>query len=326
MATATETDLRAQLLDWRQKLETSINGSEEETPLRHLLGEVNLTLERLGNGTYGVCQACDGVMDEEHLMEDPLARYCLSCLTPDQLNALQRDIELAWRIQGALLPKADLSLCSWEVGYHYEAAGPVSGDFCDFIDQEDGDLLFLLGDVSGKGIAASVLMAHLHAIFRSLVTLGLPTGELVERANRIFCDFTMSTYFATLVFGQANRFGEVEICNAGHCPPLLVRESGVTSLEATGHPVGMFSRERYTVEQMQLAPGETLFLYTDGLSEARNHADEEYGAERLSKLIAGLRGLSSQALIQACRGDLAAFQAGAQRTDDLTMMSIRRIA
>jgi sigma-B regulation protein RsbU (phosphoserine phosphatase) len=326
MATATETDLRAQLLDWRQKLETSINGSEDETPLRHLLGEVNLTLERLGNGTYGVCQACDDVMDAGQLMEDPLARYCLSCLTPDQMNALQRDIELAWRIQGALLPKPDLSLCSWEVGYHYEAAGPVSGDFCDFIDQENGDLLFLLGDVSGKGIAASVLMAHLHAIFRSLVTLGLPTGELVERANRIFCDFTMSTYFATLVFGRASRFGEVEICNAGHCPPLLVREGAVTSVDATGLPVGMFCRERYTVEKMQLAPGETLFLYTDGLSEARNRADVEYGAERLSKLLGGLRGLPSQALIQACREDLAAFQAGAQRTDDLTMMSIRRIA
>lgn len=326
MVTATDTDFRAQLLDWRQKLETSIDGSEDGTPLRHLLGEVNLTLERLSNGSYGVCEACHDVMDGEQLMEDPLARYCLSCLTPDQMNALQRDIELAWHIQGALLPKPNLSPCSWEVGYHYEAAGPVSGDFCDFMSQDGGDLLFLLGDVSGKGIAASVLMAHLHAIFRSLVTLGLPTGELVERANRIFCDFTMSTYFATLVFGRASRFGEVEICNAGHCPPLLVREGEVKSIEATGLPVGMFCRERYTVEKIQLAPGESLFLYTDGLSEARDRADVEYGVDRLSKLLTDRCGLSSQAIIEACREDLAAFQSGAQKTDDLTIMAIRRIA
>ena len=257
-------------------------------------------------------------------MEDPLARYCLSCFTPDQLNALQKDLELAWRIQGGLLPKPSLNQCSWEIGYHYEAAGPVSGDFCDFMSQDGGDLLFLLGDVSGKGIAASVLMAHLHAIFRSLVTLNLPTNELVEKANHIFCDFTMSTYVATLVFGRANKFGEVEICNAGHCPPLLVRAGDVTRVEATGLPVGMFSRERYTVEKLQLSPGDRLFMYTDGLSEARDQTETEYGADRLSKLIGDHRDLQSQALIETCLRDLAAFRAGREKTDDLTIMSIRR--
>jgi phosphoserine phosphatase RsbU/P len=326
MNIATETDLRAQLLDWRQKLETSVTGKEDGAHVRHLLDEVNLTLERIGAGAYGVCAACHDVIDTEQLEDDPLARYCLSCLTPDQLNALQKDLELAWRIQGALLPKPSLSPCSWEVGYHYEAAGPVSGDFCDFMSPEGGDLLFLLGDVSGKGIAASVLMAHLHAIFRSLVTLDLPVNEMVERANRIFCDFTMSTYFATLVFGRANKFGEVEICNAGHCPPLLVRAGEVTSIEATGLPVGMFNRERYTVAKLELSPGDSLFMYTDGLSEARNQADAEYGADRLSKLVSDYRNLQSQALIKACLRDLAAFQSGREKIDDLTIMSIRRRA
>ena len=325
MNIATDTDLRAQLLDWRQKLETSIAGTEDGAHIKHLLDEVNLTLERIGAGSYGVCAACHDVIDHQQLADDPLARYCLSCLTPAQLNALQKDLELAWRIQGALIPKPSLSPCSWEVGYHYEAAGPVSGDFCDFMSLDGGDLLFLLGDVSGKGIAASVLMAHLHAIFRSLITLDLPAGEMVERANRIFFDFTMSTYFATLVFGRASRFGEVEICNAGHCPPLLVRAGEVTHIEATGLPVGMFSRERYTVEKLQLSPGDSLFMYTDGLSEARNRSDAEYGVDRLAKLMSDHRGLQSQVLIDACLRDLAAFQSGTEKTDDLTIMSIRRL-
>jgi phosphoserine phosphatase RsbU/P len=326
MSTMMDTDLREQLLDWRHKLETSVEATRDGAHLRHLLDEVNLTLERMGNGSYGVCEVCHEMMDKGQLIGDPLARYCLSCLTPEQMNALQKDLDTAWRIQGALLPKPDLKLCSWEVGYHYEAAGPVSGDFCDFMGRDGGELLFLLGDVSGKGIAASVLMAHLHAIFRSLVTLDLPVNELVAKANHIFCDFTLSTYFATLVFGRANKFGEVEICNAGHCPPLLGRAGEATRIEATGLPVGIFCYEQYQVEKVRLDPGDSLFLYTDGLSEARDRADTEYGIDRLSRLVSDHHGLQSQAMIDACLRDLAAFQSGTPKTDDLTIMSIRRLA
>jgi sigma-B regulation protein RsbU (phosphoserine phosphatase) len=325
MATVIDADLRSQLLSWRQQLETSIAVSRNGAHIKPLLEEVNLTLERIGTGDYGICEACHDVLDQEQLAEDPLARYCLSCLTPEQTHALQKDLELAWRIQGALLPQQNLSLCIWDVRHHYEAAGPVSGDFCDSLRLDNGDLFFLLGDVSGKGIAASVLMAHLHAIFRSLVTLDLPLKELVERVNRIFCDFTMSTYFATLVCGRANSFGEIEICNAGHCPPLLVRAGGgaALSIEATGLPVGMFSREQYEVTKLRLDAGDRLFLYTDGLSEARSVSDEEYGAERLSRLVSEHHALSSESLIHTCLQEVAAFRAGVEMTDDLTIMAIR---
>jgi sigma-B regulation protein RsbU (phosphoserine phosphatase) len=324
MNTATDLDLRTQLLDWQRKLETTVAASRTSAHLDHLLQEVNLTLERMETGSYGVCEACQDTMDQEQLIADPLARYCLSCLTTDQLAALQRDLDLAWQIQGELLPKQNVSFCSWEVSRHYEAAGPVSGDFCDVVRLDEGDLFFLLGDVSGKGIAASVLMAHLHAIFRSLVTLGLPMCELVERANRVFCEFTMSTYFATLVCGRANQFGEVEICNAGHCPPLLIRGGEVVKLEATGLPVGLFRYEEYAVAKVQLAPGESLFLYTDGLSEARDISDTEYGTERLTRLLSEHHALPTQSLVGACMEDLVAFRAGTCMTDDLTIMAIKR--
>jgi sigma-B regulation protein RsbU (phosphoserine phosphatase) len=325
MATvATDIELRMQLLDWRQKLETTITDSNDGRHLKTLLAEVNLTLNRMDAGVSGICEACDEEISTEQLKTDPLARYCLSCLTPAQMEALQKDLDLAWTIQGGLLPKQNQDFCSWEVGYHYEAFGPVSGDFCDLVTMEDGDLFFLLGDVSGKGIAASVLMAHLHAIFRSLITLNLPVNELVERANRIFCEFTMSTYFATLVCGRANRFGEVWICNAGHCPVLLVRGGEVTKIEATGLPVGLFCREQYDVAQVQLAKDDALFLYTDGLSEARDASGCEYGAQRLFQMMSKHHALQSQSLIHACMEDLTAFQSGTQKTDDLTIMALRR--
>ncbi|HYY57186.1 MAG TPA: PP2C family protein-serine/threonine phosphatase, partial [Pyrinomonadaceae bacterium] len=283
-----------------------------------------LTVARMEKGSFGTCEECLETIKRDRLVPDALARYRLARLTPDQLDALQRDLDLAWQIQGGLLPKRNLSFCSWEVGFHYEAAGPVSGDFCDLVRLDGGDLFFLLGDVSGKGIAASVLMAHLHAIFRSLVTLGLPLGELVERANRVFGEFTMSTHFATLVCGRVSRFGEMEICNAGHCPPLLVRGGEVTSIEATGLPVGMFCCGRYGVRKVQLSVTDRLFLYTDGLSEARDASGVEYGTARLSRLLSEQHKLPSQALIGACLEDLGAFQAGTQKADDLTIMAIRR--
>jgi sigma-B regulation protein RsbU (phosphoserine phosphatase) len=116
----------------------------------------------------------------------------------------------------------------------------------------------------------------------------------------------------------------MEICNAGHCPPLLVRGGEVTSIEATGLPVGMFCCGRYGVRKVQLSVTDRLFLYTDGLSEARDASGVEYGTARLSRLLSEQHKLPSQALIGACLEDLGAFQAGTQKADDLTIMAIRR--
>jgi len=319
-------DLRQRLLDRRQRLKTAIGEFKETTQLMHLLEEVDSALERIDEGSYGLCEICHGQIEEERLVADPLTRNCLDCLTPDQRQALEQDLDLASRIQTQLLPNKNLSLDGWEAYYHYEPAGPVSGDYCDLVSPETkrGDILFLLGDVSGHGVAASLLMAHLHAVFRSLVAVGLSANQLVKRANRIFCESTISADYATLVCGRAGKSGEVDVCNAGHCPPLLVRKGEITSLEATGLPVGIFSSGEYSAERVQLAPGDSLLLYTDGLTEARDRADAEYGAKRLARLVKGRHELPPQALTQVCLEDLRTFLSGASKTDDLSIMVIRR--
>src|SRR5205823_9198791 len=131
-----------------------------------------------------------------------------------KFSELEKDLDRAWVIQGELLPKLNLRFNGWEVSYHYEPAGPVSGDYCDLVSTDSGDLYFLIGDVAGKGVAASLLMSRLQAIFRSLITTQLPVNELVERANHFFADTTMRPYYATLVCGKASADGQVEICNA----------------------------------------------------------------------------------------------------------------
>ncbi len=322
MATS-QIDLRTDLIDWRKRLETAIDESEESSHLASLLSEVDSALHRIQTGSAGLCEACHETIEDDAI-KDPIARFCLDCLNAQEQRALQHDLDNVSLVQYSLLPTQDLSIDGWRAYYHYEAAGPVSGDYCDLVSNESGDLFFLLGDVSGKGIAASMLMAHLHAIFRSLITLDLPVDQLVERANHVFADATMPAYYATLVCGRARRSGAIEICNAGHCPPLLISKGEVTSIDATGLPIGIFCREQYSAREFQLEPGDSLLLYTDGLTESLDPMDTEYGTERLSRMVSVNHSFAPQALTAACLDDARSFRAGQPKTDDLTVMVIQR--
>jgi sigma-B regulation protein RsbU (phosphoserine phosphatase) len=322
MATS-QIDLRTDLIDWRKRLETAIDESDESSHLVPLLSEVDSALLRMQTGSAGICEACQETIEDDAI-KDPIARFCLDCLNAQEQRALQRDLDNVSLVQYSLLPTQDLSVDGWRAYYHYEAAGPVSGDYCDLVSNESGDLFFLLGDVSGKGIAASMLMAHLHAIFRSLITLDLPVDQLVERANHVFSEATMPAYYATLVCGRARRSGAIELCNAGHCPPLLISKGDVTSIDATGLPIGIFCREQYSAREFQLEPGDSLLLYTDGLTESRSPYDAEYGTERLSKMVGAKHSFAPQALTAACLDDARFFRAGQPKTDDLTVMVIQR--
>ncbi|MEK6323174.1 MAG: PP2C family protein-serine/threonine phosphatase [Acidobacteriota bacterium] len=324
MAT-TQIDLRSDLIDWRKRLETAIDESQESSHLVPLLSELDLALHRMATGSAGICEECEEMIEDD-AVKDPIARFCLECLNKKEQRALQHDLDNVSLVQYTLLPKQDVSVEGWRVYYHYEAAGPVSGDYCDLVSSESGDLFFLLGDVSGKGIAASMLMAHLHAIFRSLITLDLPVDQLVERANHVFTDATMPAYYATLVCGRARRSGVIELCNAGHCPPLVISKGEVTSIEATGLPIGIFCREQYSSRELRLEPGDSLLLYTDGLTESSDPLEAEYGMERLSKMVSGKHSFAPQALTLACLDDASSFRAGQPKGDDLTVMVIQRAA
>jgi len=322
----TQPNLRSELIDWRERLEATARDSSNQIEWNSLLREVASAIERLGQkDSYGICQVCHDEIGKATMQADPLARTCLSCLTPAQLSELEDDLDRAWLIQGEFLPKQNLKFNGWEVSYHYEPAGRVSGDYCDLVSTDTGDLYFLIGDVSGKGVAASLLMSRLHAIFRSLIEVNLEVCDLVQRANHLFADKTMRPYYATLVCGKAAPNGEVEICNAGHPAPLLVQADGVTPIHATGLPLGMFCQETYTSTQAKVGKGDRLVLYTDGLSEARNSDDAEYGEGRLQSLLSESRELPANALINRVLDNVREFSSGRHVTDDLTLMAIEMV-
>ena len=323
-----EAFLYGQLLERRQRLETALASSGRNENLRQLLSEVDSALERMESGTFGICETCHDTIEKDRLISDPLVRYCLDHLTASQRRALEEDLQLASQLQRGLLPHQHLVFAGWEVSYHYQPLGLVSGDYCDVVthQNESEDVYYALGDVSGKGVAACMLMSQLHAIFRTLIVSGLTLQALVERASRVFCQSTLSSLFATLVLVRAGQSGAIEVCNAGHCPALLLQGGKVVELGATGVPLGLFCEGVYPTQNKQMACGDTLLLYTDGVSEARSANEAEYGADRLKKLVASSPGLSAPALVAACIDDLEGFRAGVPVLDDLTIMAIRRVA
>jgi phosphoserine phosphatase RsbU/P len=324
MVIARDTLLREQLVVRRQKLLTAIVETGDSAHLLSLLKEVDTALGNMEEGTYGYCEVCHDPVETERLIANPLERFCLGHLSPRQQKALEQDLMLAARIQAEFLPKENLSACGWEISYHYEGAGPVSGDYCDVVTSPDGRIHFMLGDVSGKGVAASMLMSQLHAMFRTLISIGLPLDQIVERASRVFCSSTLPTQFATLVCVKARGTGEVEICNAGHNPPLLIQGKEIKRIDATGLPMGMFCNEEFTIKKMSFKKNSTLVLYTDGITESKDPFGTDYGLDRLERLVSHNSHLSPRALVEACMEDLTSFRSEAPKTDDMTLMIIRR--
>jgi phosphoserine phosphatase RsbU/P len=328
MATLEITFLQNQLEERKRRLETAIALAPPKTGLSGLLREVDAALERMDKGNYGICEECHESIEADRLMSDPLVRYCLDHLTGPQRAALQRDLDLASQVQRKLLPQVGLSSGGWDTGYHYAPVGPVSGDYCDLI-PGDGQLFFVLGDVSGKGVAASMLMTQLHALFRSLTSMGLPLSRIVTQANRMFCECALAGQYVTLVCGQAKPDGEVEIHNAGHLPAIVVGRGEVHRVESTGLPLGMFLDGEFSATtRFRLEAGDTMFLYTDGLSEARGSDDtaDEYGLDRVARLVGERGAQQPAALITAFVDDLRSFAGEGTFHDDVTLLAIQRRA
>jgi len=311
-----------QLSDRRERLQTANAQVGYNADFARLLSEVDAALMRFEKGIYGFCEECHDPIEPERLIADPLVRVCLGDLTTKQRQSLEDDLELAATIQNGLLPKTDIASGFAEVDFVYQPAGIVSGDYVDVI-PHDGEVYFILGDVSGKGMAASLLMSNLHAMFHSLVPIGLPIHELMARANHMFCESTMANQYATLIAGKISETGEIEFCNAGHMPPLIIKNGEITELGSGGLPLGLFCDSGFSATCAKLETSETLLLYTDGVTEANDHSEAEFGIDRLKAAISG----SSEPgeVVRKALGAIEGFRGTAAKNDDLTLMALKFI-
>jgi phosphoserine phosphatase RsbU/P len=310
--------LKNHLAERRDRLQETIKYVADPTKLFSLLQQVDFALERIDGGSYGLCEVCHDPIEPERLLMDPLLTVCLDHLNHQQKKALEQDLELAIKIQRNLLPDNNLKVNGWDFSYHYSPAGPVSGDFCDFIKLDDHSVLFVLGDVSGKGISASLMMSHLHALIRSLLSINLPVNEIVARVNRLFCESTLSTHYATMVFGKANNSGNMQLCVAGHNPPMLITNGKVETINSTGIPIGLFCESEYEMVNIDMHKGDSLVLYSDGLTEASVN-EIEYGEDRLKQHLCKSMNLSAKSLLDSIVIDQKNFLKDSELFDDITI-------
>jgi len=365
--TALSIPIRQVLNDRREKLVAIMEPSGANQSFIQRLAEVDSALKRLDAGSYGVCEVCGQKIDEHELLANPLQKQCVSHLPAEQMKKIFRDqafaeliattalpedvlgkgislapwssgstqevdqdIKRARDVQAELMPESRFHHEAWDIFYEFIPSGPLSGDYCDLVRANPGEVFIMFGDAMGKGITACMTTCRLHALFRTLLELKLPLAELVDRANRIFCQCVQTSgHYATLLCGRATAKGTFELINAGHLPPLVLRDGGVervASAGAKGMPLGLFFDSGYEVSQVRLELGETMLCYTDGLTEARDAEDNEYGHERLAKVAHENRHLPLEELVRSCREDVAAYTSKSSFSDDFTLLALRRLS
>jgi sigma-B regulation protein RsbU (phosphoserine phosphatase) len=316
--------LRKQLTERKERLQDSAKNLIEPVKIYRLLQQIDRTLERIDKGSFGICEVCHDPIEPERLAFDPMISVCLDHLNIEQQRALEQDLELAAKVQWGLLPKKNINVDGWKFSYRYEPAGIVSGDFCDFLKVDENSFFFVIGDVSGKGISASLMMSQLHALIRSFVTFGLPLQEIVRRTNRVFCESILSNNYATMVFGKGNQDGAIEFCIAGHNPPILLKENDITKIKATGVPVGLFCGSEYEVSKYSLIPGDTILIYTDGLTESYANGNE-YGENRLIESFLQSGSQHPDLILDNLFNSHGTFMKSAKPADDVTVAVLQRV-
>jgi sigma-B regulation protein RsbU (phosphoserine phosphatase) len=239
-------------------------------------------------------------------------------------SRVRSELEIARNVQQRLFPQAAARMAGCEYGGRCAPAREVGGDYYDFFDLAPGALGLTLADVSGKGIAAALLMANLQGCFRSNEAMALDSPRSLLRAvNRHFCDSTPPEQFATLFFARYDeRQRLLRYVNCGHPAPVAISGEGVVRrLEATATVLGVFPDWDCEERSIELAAGETLVVFSDGVTEAGIESGEEFGEARLLALVDAGRGAPVDALIAALIG--AAQSCGAGENDDITVVALR---
>ena len=239
---------------------------------------------------------------------------------------LDEELRTAYVIQSKLLP-AQLPVIE---GYSFAGTNKpcrtVSGDYYDVVVRPDGRMYFIIADVSGKGVTAALVMASVATAFNIFTRTDPSPADLVREMNATLAPKTAPTKFVTLVVGLLDpRTGIIEFANAGHVPPLVISQDGVQQLKTTDMVVGLFGHAKYRNQTIQLNPGDSMVLFTDGVTEAENETEEQLGLDPVAELVQKLRGQSATAILEAIDAQVQAYCCSAPSTDDVTMMALVRM-
>jgi serine phosphatase RsbU (regulator of sigma subunit) len=238
----------------------------------------------------------------------------------------QRELDIAREIQRRLLPSKPPEVPDLDIFGLNIPAREVGGDYYDWVALENGSVVAALGDVSGKGVGAALLVSHLYASFHAETRSDRRPREIVKAMHESLFNATEPGRFATFFLAAFSASdGGLCFCNAGHNPPLLLTKSGVEALEPTGVVLGIIGGADYTEDCRPFEKGDVLIVFSDGVTECTRREDM-YGDERLTSLVAGMRsaGRSAEQIVQSIIADVKRFSHGHLESDDVTLLVIRR--
>lgn len=239
---------------------------------------------------------------------------------------LEEQMQMARRIQEGFLPRVLPHTPGLEIATHNRFSLDVAGDYFDVLQLPDGESLIAIADVSGKGAGAALLMANLQASLRTAVEVGIPLARAVAQVNNLIFRNTPPEQYITFVAVLYDpRTSKLRFVNAGHNPPQLIRANGETEeLQPTGIILGAIADMPYEEESVNFRTGDVLVLYTDGVSEAMNDAEEEYGEQRINQLAIHLRAESAKTIVDEIEADVVRFCGRVPMEDDSTMVIVKR--
>jgi serine phosphatase RsbU (regulator of sigma subunit) len=242
-------------------------------------------------------------------------------------RAMAMEMQQAAQIQMRLLPSAAPHADGADIAAKTVPARSVGGDYYDFIAFPDGRIGLMVGDVAGKGMPASLLMSSLQARVHVLFEESSDLGAKIERLNKATCGNCPDNRFITFFMGIFDpKTGELNYVSAGHNPPLIVRAGGgYDTLGGGGIILGILSMAKYEESHAKLEKGDVLVMFSDGVTEAPNPNDEEYGEERLANLVAELSSRPAQQIVDAIHASVHEFTEGAPPADDITVVVARRV-
>jgi phosphoserine phosphatase RsbU/P len=305
------------------------------SPWRRILFALAVPILLLGWLRFGLILVASGPLSVEPvsnwevwaLFGSTLLFFLLVLELRDKLG-LKGDLEVARQIQFGLLPFEPFAQDGFSIATAMRPANTVGGDYFDVIDIGPARIAVVVGDVAGKGMPAALLMALLQGSLHTLLNAGLRGSELVAKLNAHLCASLPSNRLITLFYSELDTAtGALRYVNAGHNPPFLLPSASPSKrLQPNGMALGVITDAVFTSDEAVLGPGDRLLLYTDGLTEAANLADEEFGEARLLAVLESRRGVTGQEVIADAIAEVLRFCGPAKPRDDMTLLSLTREA